>query len=78
MSTIDRKELGNELYDALLYILGGTAISMASGKLLKEGLTKADTPVEIAKLTTAIGAGVLLVKWLQQKKYLPVDPFKSS
>ena len=58
MSTIDRKELGNELYDVLLYTLGGTAMSMSLGKLLKEKLTKADTPVEIAKLTTVIGGGV--------------------
>lgn len=77
-SSIDRKELMNELYDAALVTAGAVAVSMASKKVLKEPLGTPESVKGTLKLATAVGASTLLVKWAQSKKYLPVDPFSKQ
>ena len=78
MTTIDRKELMNEVYDALLATVGAVAVSMASKKLLKEPLGTPENIVGTLKLAGAVSAGTLIVKWLQAQKYIPTDPFSKS
>ena len=75
MTTVNKKELMNEAYDALLVTAGVVGLSLASKKVLGEKLTDASSLKDTAKL--AVGVAVtMLVKWAQDKKYLPVDPFK--
>ena len=74
----DRKELMDEAYEALLITVGVVGLSMASKKLLGEKLTDAQSVKDIGKLAVGVTASTLLVKYMQNRKYLPVDPFKSS
>ena len=60
----------NKAYDAALVTTGVVGLSMASKKLLGEELT------DTTKLAVGVTASTMLVKWAQDKKYLPVDPFK--
>lgn len=78
MAVIDRKEVMNELYDALLVTPGAVVVSMVSKKALREPLGTPETVKGTVKLAAAVGAGTLLVKWLQSKKWIPTDPFKST
>ena len=74
----DRKELMNGAYEALLITVGVVGLSMASKKLLGEKLTDAQSVKDIGKLAVGVTASTLLVKYMQGRKYLPVDPFKST
>lgn len=67
----------NDVYDAVL-ITAGFGVNMASKKLLKEPLGTPESVKGILKLAVAVGVSIMLVKWAQTKKYLPVDPFKSA
>lgn len=60
--TMDRKELMNEIYDAILVL----------GKIVGIRLGTSETLQSTAKLAIAISGGTLTIK------YLPVDPFKSN
>ena len=71
------KEFLNEAYDAVLITTGVVVLSMASKKLLGEKLTDATNLKGIAKLAAGVTVSSLVVKWAQDKKYLPVDPLKS-
>ena len=73
----EKKEFLNEAYDAVLITTGVVVLSMASKKLLGEKLTDATNLKDIAKLAAGVTASSLIVKWAQDKKYLPVDPFKT-
>ena len=75
---MSKKEALNEIYDSALITAGAVGVSMASKKLLKESLSTPESIKGTLKLAVAVGASTLLVKWLQDRKYLPVDPFKSS
>ena len=74
MST--KKEYLNELYDASLITAGVVALSMASKKLLGEKLTDATSIKDAAKLAIGVSLSSVIVKYAQDKKWLPVDPFK--
>ena len=76
MTTVNKKELMNEAYDAVLITAGVVGISMVSKKILGEKLITASTLTDTAKLAVGVTASSMLVKWAQDKKYLPVDPFK--
>ena len=78
MNTVNKKELLNELYDATLVTPGVAGLSMASKKLLGEKFTDATTLKDTAKLAVGVAASTMLVKWAQDKKYLPVDPFNKQ
>ena len=66
----------NEVYDSVLVTTGVVGLSMVSKKLLKEKLTDATDFHGITNLTGGVAGSTLLVKWLQNKKYIPTDPFK--
>ena len=75
MTAVNKKELMNEAYVAALVTTGVVGLSIAYKKVLGEKLTDASSLKDTAKL--AVGVAVtMLVKWAQDKKYLPVDPFK--
>ena len=66
----------NELYDAALVTFGATAVSMASKKAVGEQLGTPSTLKGTLKLAAAVGAGMVKVKYIQSKKWIPTDPFK--
>ena len=68
----------DELYDSMLITAGAVGFSMATKKVLGESLGTPVTLVGTAKLAGAVGVSTLLVKWLQMKKYIPVDPFSTK
>ena len=78
MSTVNKKELLNEIYDASLVTEGVVGLSMASKNLLGEKFTDASFLKDTAKLAVSIAASTMLVKWAQDKEYLPVDPFSKQ
>ena len=71
------KEFLNEAYDAVLITTGGVLLSMASKKLLGEKLTDATNLKDITKLAVGVTVSSLVVKWAHDRRYLPIDPFKS-
>ena len=75
---MQEKEFMNELYDATLVTVGVVGLSMLSNRVLKEKLTDATDFKDIAKLAVGVAGSTLIVKWLQDKKYIPVDPFKGN
>ena len=75
---MNEKEIMNELYDAFMVTVGVVGLSMISKKVFKEKLTDATYFSGIAKLAAGVAGSTLLVKWLQNKKYIPTDPFKSN
>ena len=75
---MQEKEIVNELYDSLMVSVGVVGLSMISKKIFQEKLTDATNFRDIAKLTAGVAGSTLLVKWLQNKKYIPTDPFKSN
>ncbi len=78
MSTVDRKELMSEVYDAALYNGGVFQIGLNSKKLLKEPLGTPSNIKYALKLSVAMAGGLVLVKLAQSKKWLPTDPFDSK
>ena len=78
MSGIEKKELLNEAFDAVLVTTGVVGLSMATKKLLGDKLTDATSVKDIAKLAVGVTARTMFVKRAQDKKYLPVDPFKTA
>ena len=75
---MQEKEIMNKVYDSILVTIGVVGLSMVSKKLLKKKLTDATDFKDIAKLAAGVAGSTLLVKWLQNKKYIPTDPFKSN
>ena len=71
---MNQKETMNELYDAVMVTTGVVGLSMLSKKVLKEKLTNATDFKDIAKLAAGVAGSTLLVKWLQNKKYIPTGP----
>ena len=78
MSTVNTKELMNQVYDAALVTAGVVGLSMASKRVLGEKLTDASSLKDTAKSAFRVAASTMLVKWAQVMKYLPVDPFTKS
>ena len=53
-------------------------MSMAFTKLLGEKLTDATSIKDAAKLALGVSLSSVMVKYAQEKKWVPVDPFKKS
>lgn len=66
----------NEAYEAVLITLATVGVSMITKKVLKQPLTDAKSLEDTAKLAVGVVAGSMAVKYAQDKKWLPVDPFK--
>ena len=64
----------NELYD----FFNGNCWCCWIVNDFKEKLTDVTDFHGIAKLTAGVAGSTLLVKWLQNKKYIPTDPFKRN
>ena len=75
---MQKKEIMNELYDSVLVTTAVVGLSMLSKRLLKGKLTDATDFRDAAKLAVGVAGSTLLVKWLQNKKYIPTNPFKSN
>ena len=72
------KEYLNELYDASLITVGVVALSMASKKILGEKLTDATSMKDAAKLALGVSLSSVMVKYAQDRKWLPIEPFKKQ
>ena len=68
---VSQKDMINDAYTALAVTAGPVGVSYASKKFLKTPLGVPETVNGAAKL--AVGLGTLLVKTLQEKKYLPEE-----
>ena len=70
-------EYGEQLYEAAVLTVGAVGVSYASGKLTKDTLGVPMTLGGSAKLALAFGLSAIGVKMLNDKKYLPDNPFKT-
>ena len=77
MTEINRKEVMNELYDSTLITLGAVGVGMITRRVFNEGLLTSASLVPTLKLAAAVGLSSLAVKYVQDKKWIPTDPFKS-
>ena len=75
---MNKKEAMNELYDSTLITLGAVGIGMVTRKIIKDGLSTPMNLVSTLKLAPAFGVSSLGVKYMQDKKWIPSDPFKNS
>ena len=71
------KEYGEQLYEAAVLTAGAVAVSYASRKLTKDTLGFPMTLNGSVKLALAFGLSSIGVKMLNDKKYLPDNPFKT-
>ena len=71
------KEYGEQLYEAAVLTAGAVAVSYASKKLTKDTLGVPMTLGGSVKLALAFGLSSIGVKMLNDKKYLPDNPFKT-
>ena len=58
-------------------ILGAVAVSMVSKCVVGKQLGTPTTMRGTLKLAAAVGTGTVGVKYMQSKKWIPTDPFKS-
>ena len=70
---MSQNDMINDAYTAAVITAGAVGISYASKKFLKTPLGAPETVNGTAKLAVAVGLGTLLVKKLQEKKYLPEE-----
>ena len=68
-----QKDMINSAYTAAVVTAGAVGVSYASKKILKTSLGAPETVTGATKLAVAVGLGTLLVKTLQEKKYLPEE-----
>ena len=70
------KNLMNEVYESALITLGAVTVSIISKKSIGEQLGTPATGNGTLKLAAAVSLGTIGVKYIQDKKWLPTDPFK--
>ena len=75
---VSQKDVMNEAYTAAAITAGIVGISYASKRFLKTSLGVPETLNGAAKLAAAIGLSTLLVKELQEKKYIPKELSKEG
>ena len=75
---VSQKEVMNSAYTAAAVTAGAVGVSMASRKFLKTPLGLPENTNGAVKLAVAVGLGTLLVKTLQEKKYIPEEISKDS
>ena len=73
---MNRKEAMNELYDSTLITFGAVGVGMATRKIIKDGLSTPASLMSTLKLAAAVGLSTLGIKYMQDKKWIPSDPFK--
>ena len=77
MGEMNRKEVMNELYDSTIITLGAVGVGMITRKVISDGLSTPSSLVPTLKLAAAVGLSSLAVKYAQDKKWIPSNPFKS-
>ena len=75
---MNKKEAMNELYDSTLVAIGAVGVGMLTRKIIKDGLSTPSSLIPTLKLAAAVGVSTLGVKYMQDKKWIPSDPFKNS
>ena len=76
MGEMNRKEVMNELYDSTIITLGAVGVGMITRRVFSDGLATPASLVPTLKLTATVGLSTLWFKHAQDKKWLPMDPFK--
>ena len=76
--SLGKNDVMNALYNAGLIILGAVATSIASRKLMKDGLGVTGSTHGVMKLAVAVGGGSIMVKYLQKSGYVPEEPWKDQ
>ena len=74
---MNKKEVMNELYDSTLITLGAAGVGMVTRKAIGDGLSTPASLMTTLKLAAAVGLSTLGIKYMQDKKWIPTDPFKS-
>ena len=69
--SFDMKDLKKELHEAALSTAGATAVGFVSGKATGSSLGTPETLKGALKLGVAVGLGVVAVKYLQTRKFIP-------
>ena len=73
---MNKKEAMNELFDSTLITMGAVGIGMVTRKAIGDGLSTPASLMTTLKLAVAIGLSTLGVKYAQDKKWIPENPFK--
>ena len=73
---INRKDIMNKLFDSTLITIGAVGVGMITRKIFKDGLSAPSSLVPTLKLATAVGLSTLGIKYAQDKKWIPENPFK--
>ena len=73
---INRKEIMNELYDSTLITMGAVGVGMLTRKAIGDGLSTPASLITSLKLAAAVGLSTLGIKYAQDKKWIPENPFK--
>ena len=75
---MNKKQAMNELYDSTIITLGAVGVGMVTRKAIGDGLSTPGTLITTLKLAVAVGLSTLGIKYAQDKKWIPTDPFKNS
>ena len=75
---MNRTEAMNELFDSTLITLGAVGVGMVTRKAIGDGLSTPASLISTLKLVAAVGLSTLGIKYAQDKKWIPTDPFKNS
>ena len=76
--SLGKNDVMNTLYNARLITLRAVATSMASGKLMKDGLGVTGSTQGVMKLAAAVGGGSIMVKYLQKTGYVAEEPWNDQ
>lgn len=74
MTSLDMKVIKKDLYEAALITAGATSAGFLFRKATGSSLSTPETLKGTLKFEVAVGLGVVGVKFLQMKKWIPVDP----
>lgn len=74
MTSFDMKDIKKDLYEAALITAGAAAAGFLFRKATGSSLSTPETLKGTLKFGVAVGLGVVGVKFLQMKKWVPVDP----
>ena len=73
---MNRKEIMNELFDSTLITMGAVGVGMVTRKAIGDGLSTPASLITTLKLAAAVGLSTLGIKYAQDKKWIPENPFK--
>ena len=71
-----KNEAMNDLNNSTLATLCAVGVGMLTRKVIKDGLSTPSSLMSTLKLTVAIALSTLVIKYAQDKKWIPENPFK--